>query len=209
MHHPAIYHHPNSGYAGNAFRGIWIDVDAPWIANWDKDDFRYTYGLYTGADTAYLTKAEPQRARKFKDSSASDRLGHGNDFPVLRYADALFILAEAIVMSEGAPTPEAYDAVNQIRRRAYGKPLNMPDASVDFPQGLSATEFRDMLIEERAREFLVEAKRLWDLKRTGKYEAAVTAAGDTYDPKWMLWPIPQAELDANEALSLEDQNPGW
>ena len=209
MHHPAIYHHPNAGYAGNAFRGIWIDVDAPWIANWDKNDLRYTFNLYTGADTAYLNPAEPQRPKKFKDPLAADRLGHGNDFPVLRYADALLIFAEAKSQAEGGPTLEAYEAVNQVRRRAYGKSLLIPDPTVDLPQGLNAEDFRDRIIEERAWEFLIESKRLWDLKRTGKLEEAVTAAGKTYDPKWMLWPIPQEEIDANEALTIEDQNPGW
>ena len=112
-------------------------------------------------------------------------------------------------MANGGPTAESYDAVNRIRRRAYGLPLEQPAPAVDFPTGLSQSDFRDLLIQERAYEFLVEGKRYWDLKRTGKLEGAIVAVGDPYDPKYMLFPIPRAELDTNAALTLADQNPGW
>lgn len=208
MQFPAVYHHPNAGYAANAYRGVWVDIKAPWVANWDRDDLRYSFNLYTGPDTRFLNRNEPQRPKKFKDPAAADRLGHGNDFPILRYPDALLIFAEATAMGSG-PNPAAYEAINQVRRRAYGRPINAPAPGVDLPPGLSAQAFRDRVITERAYEFFVEAKRLWDLKRTGKLQAAIEAVGEPWDPKWMLWPIPQDELDANEALTLADQNPGW
>jgi hypothetical protein len=43
--------------------------------------------------------------------------------PVLRYADVLLMKAEAENEVNG-PTADAYDALNQVRRRAYGKVLN-------------------------------------------------------------------------------------
>ncbi|WP_257668989.1 RagB/SusD family nutrient uptake outer membrane protein [Parapedobacter tibetensis] len=42
------------------------------------------------------------------------------NFPVIRYADVLLMYAEAVNAIEG-PTPAAYDAVNQVRRRAYNQ----------------------------------------------------------------------------------------
>ena len=87
-------------------------------------------------------------------------------------------------------------------------PLDTPSI-VDLPSGLSAEEFRDKVIDERAWEFFVEGKRLWDLLRTGTYEEALTIAGKQFDPRYLLWPLPPEEIDANDAISLEDQNPGW
>ncbi|MGX5817075.1 RagB/SusD family nutrient uptake outer membrane protein [Chitinophaga lutea] len=50
--------------------------------------------------------------------------GGGINFPLLRYSDVLLMFAEADNRVAGAPTAEAIDAVNQVRRRAYGKYLN-------------------------------------------------------------------------------------
>ena len=45
--------------------------------------------------------------------------GNGTNFPLLRYSDVLLMFAEAENHISG-PTPAAYDAINQVRRRAYG-----------------------------------------------------------------------------------------
>lgn len=198
---------PPSPYAAGAYRALFGNMNS-FLATWDTTDLRYQHGLYIGADRKYLSKAEPQYFKKFHDRAAVGRQGHGNDYPVVRYADALLIFAEAESQAKGGPTPAAYKAVNRIRRRAYGLNLSAPSPR-DLPVGLSAQAFRDAVIQERAYEFISEGKRYWDLKRTGKIEQAITASGEPYDPKYMLWPLPDEELDANEALSLEDQNPGW
>ena len=208
MQLPSALNDPGPGYGARPYRALFADGDA-FIFDWDEADLRHDFNLYVGADTLYLTEIEPQRFKKFGDPSATDRNGHGNDFPVLRYPDALLIFAEAAAMASGAPTEAAYDALNRVRRRAYGVPLDAPNADVDLPADLGLDAFRDAVIQERAYEFLAEGKRYWDLKRTGMLEEAITAVGEDYDPKYQLWPLPQEELDANEALSLEDQNPGW
>nr|WP_121269189.1 RagB/SusD family nutrient uptake outer membrane protein [Pedobacter schmidteae] len=46
------------------------------------------------------------------------------NFPLLRYADVLLMLAEADNEVNGAPSAEAIDAVNQVRKRAFGKTLS-------------------------------------------------------------------------------------
>lgn len=46
------------------------------------------------------------------------------NFPLLRYSDVLLMFAEADNRVNGSPTSEAIDAVNRVRRRAYGKYLN-------------------------------------------------------------------------------------
>lgn len=50
-----------------------------------------------------------------------------SNFPILRYADVLLIYAEAENAVNG-PTASAYEAVNQVRRRAFNQPLNTPVA---------------------------------------------------------------------------------
>jgi hypothetical protein len=45
------------------------------------------------------------------------------NFPMLRFSDVLLMFAEADNMVNGSPTPEAIEAVNRVRRRAYGKDL--------------------------------------------------------------------------------------
>ena len=44
---------------------------------------------------------------------------NGTNFPILRYSDVLLMFAEAENHING-PTHAAYDAINQVRRRAYG-----------------------------------------------------------------------------------------
>lgn len=44
------------------------------------------------------------------------------NFPILRYADVLLMLAEAENEMNG-PTVKAFDAINEVRRRAFGKSL--------------------------------------------------------------------------------------
>jgi len=205
---PAILHHASAGYAVGAYRALFGNMKS-FLARWDPSDLRYQYGLYTGTDVRYLTSAEPQRFKKWRDPRAASRGGHGNDFHVLRYADVLLTFAEAESQAGNGPTAAAYDAVNRIRRRGYGLNPAAPSAARDLPPGLSAQAFRDAVLLERAYEFTAEGRRYWDLKRTGTLEAAIRAAGKPYDAKYMLWPLPQDELDANTALSLADQNPGW
>ncbi len=54
------------------------------------------------------------------------------NFPLLRFSDVLLMFAEADNMVNGAPSAEAIEAVNRVRRRAYGKDL--PHESVRMAQ---------------------------------------------------------------------------
>ncbi|MCV9926055.1 RagB/SusD family nutrient uptake outer membrane protein [Flavobacterium sp. LS1R49] len=115
------------------------------------------------------------------------------NFPIIRYADILLSLAEAI-NEQGAPTTEAYELINQVRRRAYGKPINTPDATVDL-SGLNQVTFRDALQEERKKEFVQEGQRWYDLVRWGTLvtEVKKVAAKASVTDRNNLYPIPQSE----------------
>jgi len=83
---------------------------------------------------------------------------------ILRFSDVLLMFAEAENELNG-PTAAAYNAVNMVRRRGYGKPINTPDATVDLPAGLSKTAFFDAVVKERSLELGGEGIRKYDLIR--------------------------------------------
>jgi SusD family. len=62
--------------------------------------------------------------REYEISTPKTAGGNGTNFPLLRYSDVLLMFAEADVnVSKGAPSQKAIDAVNTVRRRAFGKML--------------------------------------------------------------------------------------
>lgn len=151
------------------------------------------------------------------------------NFPVIRYTDVLMMYAEADNEINQHPTPQAYEYVNQVRRRGYGKPITTPDPTVDLPTGLSYEDFVRAIQDERLREFPSEALRKADLIRWGLFvqkirevkadandpnQQAVTGvllnilniAGNIVSDRDTLWPIPPGELLYNKVIS---QNPGW
>lgn len=83
---------------------------------------------------------------------------------IIRYSDVLLMLAEAENEING-PTTIAYNAVNQVRRRGYGKPITNADPTVDLPSGLSKAQFFDRLVKERSLELGGEGIRKYDLIR--------------------------------------------
>lgn len=129
-------------------------------------------------------------------------------FPIIRYADVLLIYAEAANMAGGSPTPEAYEALNMVRRRAYNLPVDQPSALADLPAGASQTAFDEAVIEERDFELVFEFDRWFDIIRkrmledlTSKYhpENIGNYSDDDY-----LYPIPDYD-----ASLLGGQNPGY
>ena len=83
---------------------------------------------------------------------------------IIRYSDVLLMFAEADNELNGA-TGAAYNAINQVRRRGFGKPINTVDATVDIPAGLSKTDFFKAIVRERALELGGEGIRKYDLIR--------------------------------------------
>ena len=141
---------------------------------------------------------------------------------ILRYTDVLLLYAEALNEWTGAPTPAAYDAVNQVRRRGFDLPVNEPSAEADLPAGLDTEAFRQAVRRERSYELAFEGHRRFDLIRWGIYaqtvdetdtklrrwysEASYGAISFTKKGKHELFPIPQRDLDL---MTKFKQNPGW
>jgi hypothetical protein len=130
------------------------------------------YNPNTGTDFVF----DIPRFRKYIDSlnyanpaSSGNAAGQSTNTTVIRYAEVLLIKAEAENELNG-PTAAAYDAINQVRQRAYWSPyLNIQQSPSDGSSlelsGLSQEEFRERLREERRLEFVLEGHRWFDLKR--------------------------------------------
>lgn len=83
---------------------------------------------------------------------------------ILRYSDVLLMFAEAENQLNGGPTNAAYNAINMVRRRGFGKPIETPDPSVDL-SALSMSQFFDAIVKERSLELGDEGVRKYDLIR--------------------------------------------
>ncbi len=202
-----ILNHPSTGLFN--FGGAYAhygDAVNPFFTSWDDNDLRKALWdqIDFGLGTTTLV------SKKYIDNAAVSLRGAGNDLPVYRYAEALLIYAEAAARAGGNPTAVAMEALNKVHRRAFGVDPKTPSA-VDFDiADYDANSFVDLVLQERAYEFIFEGKRWFDLKRTGTAAATILAAkGITIQEIAYLWPIPTYELDFNDLMGPEDQNPGY
>lgn len=134
-----------------------------------------------------------------------------------RYADILLMKAEILIRQGGQDNLlEAYQLIEQIRQRANA--LDTEDGR--FDQGsINASELEVFLLEERAREFLFEGKRWYDVLRFAQYnnysrldylmqlalKSAPTGKQQSLQNKYgdfrsHYWPMYEQELEANKAL---------
>jgi len=147
------------------------------------------------------------------------------NYPLLRYSDVLLMYAEALNETNQMPTPAAYDAINRVRRRGYGKDQTIADGTIDLT-GYNYSSFFSEIKKERTRELAFENLRKGDLVRWGDFLTRMKSClNDAYAAPiqtWMveraityynnaterdvLWPIPSSELDVNQKLT---QNSGW
>lgn len=131
---------------------------------------------------------------------ASDVQWSDMDIPLLRYAEAYLIRAEA--QFRLGDTAKALQDVNDLRARANVAPL------------LALTE--DDLIDEWSREFYMEGRRRSDLVRFGRFTGKTyiwawkggVAQGQGVDSHYRYYPIPQDDINNNPNLK-NSQNPGY
>ena len=203
---PWIMNHPSTKlYNFGGSYAHYGDATNPFYKEWEEGDLRK--GLWQivkfGLGDSTMVNG------KYAESQAVDNTGAGNDIPVYRYAEVLLIYAEASARVEGV-TEANLDAVNQVRRRAFGlDPSAVSD--IDFAiTDLTVQGFLDLILQQKAYETQFEGKRWLDLKRTGRaQEFVMKNKGITIAEKHYLWPIPLDELNFNEAMDQSDQNPGY
>lgn len=136
---------------------------------------------------------------KFGLDPAAVAANTGIDLPEIRYADILLSWAEALNELNG-PTQECIDLINAIRERAGITPFDL----ASFNQ----TTLRDAIFNERIHELFFEGKERDDLIRKGTFISDAVARGITHAQAFHeLFPIPQAEIDANKTIN--ENNPGY
>lgn len=167
--------------------------------NDQRKNVSYAKHLYNPTTGTVFTFTIP-RFRKYIDTTIvlTTTVKAAINFPVIRYADILLSLAEAINEQSG-PTAEAYEAINKVRRRAFKYDINTAGSPVDL-SGLTQEQFRDTLRQERYLEFVTEGQRWFDLARWKvlvKSIQKVPTYKSAVSKRNYLFPIPQTQRDLN------------
>lgn len=136
---------------------------------------------------------------KYPDEDKSTSTLQGNDIPVIRYADILLMLAEAINHNHSGPTPEAVQLVNSVRSRAGIPGLSAGDTA-------SQQAFDTALLRERGWELCFEGQRRVDLMRFGQWENLLSAVTGKI-PGPALLPVPQYAVNSGNGKLT--QTPGY
>src|SRR5690606_38702167 len=201
---------------GDAASGTYAGVDFGTIILQSYPQFyptEYLIDLYEVADerrevslswgfnrTSFNRRSKGDRpwfGPKFWDLTANRTASEKNLY-FLRYADIIMILAEA--SNELGNTDEAITFVNMIKGRAKADLLKIGG-------NLNQEQVREVIMEERAREFVGELQRKWDLSRWDKLvDAMQSISQDNADgaknvqPHHVLFPIPYDEIVKNPNL---------
>lgn len=150
----------------------------------------------------------------FDPTDTSNSWDNGQDFYVVRYAEVLLSLAEAMVQKGGYAYSDVTALVNEVRQRAD---VNMPTVEEVEGTSLSKDELLEVIKHERRVELAFEGLRLFDLYRWKELDKAVanienerTMYGLAYEARKFngerdyVWPLPTAELDTNKKLVQHD-----
>ena len=141
-------------------------------------------------------------SRKYDWADPIDPIGNRESFYdqiYLRAADTYLLKAEAEFRLGN--TAAAANTINILRARSHAFNITAGDIDIDF------------ILDERARELMVEEPRRYTLLRTGKWAERTmkynNRGSDTIDPQRdILLPIPQSVIDSNLEKEMP-QNPGF
>lgn len=147
------------------------------------------------------------------DGAINNRADTPINFPLIRYADVLLMLAECY--NEMDRQTDAVSLVNEVRARPS---VEMPalNSGPDYLKATTKAEVFERIRHERAVELAAEGHSFSDMRRWGLLETLNGRAekyftGNTFYTRSVsardyLWPIPSTEIDKNPLLK---QNPGW
>ncbi|GAB3584474.1 RagB/SusD family nutrient uptake outer membrane protein [Hymenobacter daeguensis] len=170
-------------------------VEDSLVRSYRTTDVRRAWNISNQAGTTTLAR---YFFNKFRDDKRIINDSRAN-YLITRYADVLLLQSEAR-NNLNPNDPLKYDGYNRVRARA------------GLPQWASTRTttkdaFVDMLVRERGWELVQEGHRWFDLVRLGRlFERERAIFNRTVDPRYLLFPIPQPELQLNPNLT---QNPGY
>ncbi|MCR9229031.1 MAG: RagB/SusD family nutrient uptake outer membrane protein [Flavobacteriaceae bacterium] len=120
----------------------------------------------------------------------------GTDQPnIYRYADVLLMYAELLARNDD---PSASNYINEVRDRA-----GVGDVV------LTSSNYVELIGQERFLELYGEGNRWFDVKRLGLAQDVIESKGLNFNANRLLFPIPQSEINANDLITQDDQNPGY
>ena len=123
-----------------------------------------------------------------------------SDFPHIRYADVVLMMAEAL--GRQGKIAEALPYLNKTRVRAGLTEYTASDISTE-------DQFIAALADERGKEFALEGQRWYDLVRLGLAVDHFKDLGYTIDNHNLLFPIPWEEIHIVDNSDILWQNPGF
>jgi|WetSurMetagenome_2_1015567.scaffolds.fasta_scaffold11462_2 starch-binding outer membrane protein, SusD/RagB family len=194
-----LYDHNTRTITINDIEYYHWDTDPPWIERITRYGWRKYQNYY----------------KRPHENSAS-----GINTKVIRLSDVYLMMAE--VENELDNKDEAITYLNDVRNRADVMMPNYGTQAMDTVYPVSNKEQIRIAIEhERKVELCNEQVRFDDLVRWRRLAAFVINDIKPFLPEYnklnncfdankhYLWPIPQAEIDQNTAISQADQNYGY
>ena len=178
----------------NTYR-IPMDSQSKEAQNMDGRDMEY----YDNQQLVYGSSP----CKKFDDSKTAktEKNTCYRDIHIITLPEMYLVAAEAYL--KAGDNPKALARLNEVHQRA-GLPA------------LTGTITIDDILDENACENFGNESRWMDLRRTqtlvdrcNKYNHEIEGKAAQYIGKKLLRPIPQAAIDANDQLTLADQNPGY
>ena len=178
----------------NTYR-IPMDSQSKESQNMDGRDMEY----YDNQQLVYASSP----CKKFDDSKTAktEKNTCYRDIHIITLPEMYLVAAEAYL--KAGVNKKALERLNEVHQRA-GLPA------------LTGTITIDDILDENACENFGNESRWMDLRRTqtlvdrcNKYNHEIEGKAAQYIGKKLLRPIPQAAIDANDQLTLADQNPGY
>lgn len=208
------------GYPVQRYYSAWYETDADFEA-WKaidpenrKDAYRIPMDTKSkeaqnmdGTDMNYYENQQlvssSSPCKKFDDSQTASNQSNTDyrDIHIITLPEMYLVAAEAYL--KAGDNTKALARLNEVHQRA-GLPA------------LTGTVTIDNILDENACENFGNEARWMDLRRTktlvercNKYNHEIEGKAAQYIGQKLLRPIPQAAIDANDQLTIEDQNPGY
>lgn len=199
-----------------------------YLGSYDGEEHNYTYRYpLRGSGSTEPYDLQPSNNtrityfyRKFVAEGSGelvDREYGPIDFPIIRYADVLLGLAEAVNEQGEDRLQEAVGYVNEVRERAGVALLN----SNDYTQVTDQENLRERIRNERRWEFVGEGVSYYDEIRWQTWKDSKFFGGAGFKYLWgqaeyyyswndkqnyYQWPVPRSEREMNSNL---EQSEGW
>ena len=189
---------------GQSMTGFGAGIACPDIgkrANWEAGDLRYDVTImefYEGIQLKF-----PYVGKLMNLNNDKPRNSKSENIVLIRLADIYLMAAESENELNGPGN--AYQYVNKVRERAF---------EPDMPwTGMSQSNFRLAMMDERKFELFAEGHRKQDLIRWGtlietvrntKVTKHAEGASGNIQPKHVKYPIPLNEIQTNPVLLDSD-----